>query len=365
MIVTRSALGPVHALVALALPLLAGCRGAPAPDQAAAGALPVVAVRTVVATIQPVVRTVSVTGTVVARPGSYAVLSAPAATRVSRVFVSAGDVVRQGAPLVAFDRTAFDAAYGQAAAGASAARLAAERAQRLAVAGIAPRKDVERAMTARAQADAALAVARRQRELSTLHAPLAGVVSRMNAVLDGSVDINQPLVEIVDPAALELLLMLGEADAGAVRPGAPVTFASSAADAPGSGTVTTVAPTLDSVSRGVAVRVRVARPAHALRIGESVTAQIALESGAPVLAVPVAALVPDADGFKVFVRDSAGIAHARPVQIGARTATLAAVTSGLNPGDEVVTEGAYGLEDGSKTNRLPPPSPTAPAPPAR
>jgi hypothetical protein len=69
---------------------------------------------------------------------------------------------------------------------------------------------------------------------------------------------------------------------------------------------------------------------------------------AAAVTVPVAALVPAGDGFQVFVVDSGGIAHVRPVTIGGRTEALVEITSGLAAGERVVTRGAYGVADGAR-----------------
>jgi membrane fusion protein (multidrug efflux system) len=66
--------------------------------------------------------------------------------------------------------------------------------------------------------------------------------------------------------------------------------------------------------------------------------------------VPVAALVPEGDGFKVFVVNAANIALSRKVTVGRRSDTTADITSGLSGGERVVTEGAYGVEDSVKVN---------------
>jgi membrane fusion protein (multidrug efflux system) len=64
--------------------------------------------------------------------------------------------------------------------------------------------------------------------------------------------------------------------------------------------------------------------------------------------VPVEALVPQGDGFQVYVVDSAGIAHARLVSVGTRNEARAEITSGLAAGETVVTTGAYGVTDSVK-----------------
>jgi len=85
-----------------------------------------------------------------------------------------------------------------------------------------------------------------------------------------------------------------------------------------------------------------------MRIGETVFGLIAVNVKPAAIVIPVEALVPEGDGFKVFVVDAAGMAHEREVTVGARTDKLAEITEGLTPGERVATQGAYGLEDSVK-----------------
>jgi hypothetical protein len=64
--------------------------------------------------------------------------------------------------------------------------------------------------------------------------------------------------------------------------------------------------------------------------------------------IPLAALVPTGEAFKVFVVDEKGIAQSRPVKIGGRTDTGAWITEGLKAGEKIVTTGAYGVDDSTK-----------------
>jgi membrane fusion protein (multidrug efflux system) len=112
--------------------------------------------------------------------------------------------------------------------------------------------------------------------------------------------------------------------------------------------VVDVAGTVDSASRSVSVRVQVVAPRRPLRIGETVFGRIAVATHPSALTVPLDALVPEGDGFKVFVVDAAGVAHTRPVTIGGQTTQVAEVTSGLTAGERIVTYGAYGVQDSAK-----------------
>ena len=336
-------------LAAAGLALLAWGCGKKEEGESAAAAT--VGVRTAVAAVQDVPLTVSGIGTVAPRPGRYAALSAPGATRVARIFAVAGQSVREGDPLIEFERAPFEAQARSAEAALTSALHAADRAARLAEAGVVPRKDVDQAQGDLALAQANAITARRALELATLRAPLAGVVTGMTAVVGAPVDVAQALVEIADPSALDVLVSLAPADAAPVRPGAAVTLnAGEAADATlvAAGVVGEVVPAVDSVTRAVTVRVRVTRPERSLRIGETLFGRIAVAAHPRAVTVPAEALVPDGEGFKVFVVDSAGVAHARPVTVGIRTGTSVEIVKGIAAGETVVTYGAYGVDDGAK-----------------
>jgi membrane fusion protein (multidrug efflux system) len=290
-------------------------------------------------------------GTVVPRPGHVAVLSAPAPTRITRVLASPGQPVRRGESLVEFDQAVFQAAARSAEVALGAAERNYERAQRLVDAGVAPRKDLYQAEADLARARADAVAARRNVELSVLHAPIEGVVTRMSAVLGASADANQPLVEVADPAILDIVLSVTPAEAAHIHPDAKLELRAGereTGDSLGPGTVVHVGSAVDSATRTVPVRARATKPVRMLRIGETVWARIELGVHPDAVVVPLDALVPEGDRFKVFVVDHEGVAHSRPVVVGARSDSLAQISSGLKPGERVVAAGAYGVADSAR-----------------
>jgi multidrug efflux pump subunit AcrA (membrane-fusion protein) len=68
--------------------------------------------------------------------------------------------------------------------------------------------------------------------------------------------------------------------------------------------------------------------------------------------IPAAALFQDAanNGYYVFVAGPDGQAHRATVAVGIRTQSQVQVTSGLKPGQIVITSGGYALSDGLKVN---------------
>jgi multidrug efflux pump subunit AcrA (membrane-fusion protein) len=82
-----------------------------------------------------------------------------------------------------------------------------------------------------------------------------------------------------------------------------------------------------------------------LRIGETVFGRITTGVASGAVVIPVAALVPEGEGYRVFVVDAGNIAHARAVTVGGRDEGRVEILSGLAAGETVVTDGAYGVED--------------------
>jgi RND family efflux transporter MFP subunit len=329
--------------------LVSACSSA--KDESTDAAVTAVGVRTAVVTTQPFFETLGTIGAVEPRAGHVALLSAPAPTRVTQVFVSAGKIVSRGTTLVALDQSILREAARASDAALVAAQRTHERARTLSAAGILPRKDLEQATADLAKARADVANQRRILQLSILRSPIAGVVTKMNAVLGAAVDTNQPLVEVADPTSVDILLSVGPTEAATVHPGAKVNIRSgekATGEVLGVGTVLDVAGIIDSASRSVSVRVRAATTTRPLRLGETIYGEITLATRENAVVAPIDALVPDGDGFKVFVVDQSGIAHARPVTVGGRTDKVAEIKSGLRGGETIVTYGAYGLDDSVK-----------------
>jgi RND family efflux transporter MFP subunit len=341
----------VRRLVLVVAGVVAACRARASAD--AESTQPAVVAQTAVATEQPFARIVRAIGSVTPRPGHFAELAAPGPTRVARIVGAVGQRVAVGDTLVEFERAPFDAAAQSAATALETAQRNYARAVRLVQAGILPPKDSDQAATDLAQAQVAAVTARRSQQLATLRAPIVGVVTRMAAVLGASVDVSQPLVQIADPAALDVVFNVTPGEAAELRDGDSVVVTAGETqrgDVLGSGTVTGVSAAVDSVSRAVAVRTRLRHPARPLRIGESVFGRIVTAVEGHAVTIPIAALVPTAggEGFQVFVVDSQHVAHARPVVVAGRTEAVAEIVSGLQVGEVVVTTGAYGVVEGAR-----------------
>lgn len=306
--------------------------------------------KTAVVTEQPFVETLDATAVVSGRPDHMAILSAPSAARISAVHVVAGQRVAKGDVLIELDQVAFRGAMNAADAALAASEKQYARQQRLADAGIAAKREVELAQTELAAARSTAETAHRQADLSVIRSPIAGVVTSVAAVLGATADPAQALVQVTDGSVLDLSMNIVPADAARLHVGASLEVLGEGknATAIGNGVLTAVGAAVDSATRAIAVRASLRQSVRPLHVGETVPVRIAVATRAKALVVPIAALVPDGEAFKVFVVDEQGIAHAREVEVNGRSDAYAEVVKGLKAGERIVTYGAYGMDDSVK-----------------
>jgi RND family efflux transporter MFP subunit len=216
------------------------------------------------------------------------------------------------------------------------------------------RKDADAAAPGAPEAQAGLVQARHMLAQGVLRSPISGVVSRVDAALNAMADPAQPLVEVVDPRGLQLVFSVPPDQAGRIHPGTEVRVSSGRAGSGGllgTGRVTGISAVIDTVSGSVDVRATLVNPLGGLFAGEDVSGLFTVEQSRAAVAVPAEALVPAGDGLQLFVIDAQGVAHARPVTVGARSGNAVQIASGLRGGETVAVSGAYGLQDGARVRR--------------
>jgi HlyD family secretion protein len=285
-----------------------------------------------------------------------------------------------------------EATLGTARANETLAQSNLARQRRLFERGIAPRKDVDDAETqakvtaaavqqaesalaaarvnaakgigeARTQssvaaggveaAQAALDVARAELARAAIRSPIAGTVTK-RTINDGeSVDPATAAFEVIDASSLDVVANLPAGYLGRVKTGdLAVVRVEPVPDKEFSGGVVQVAPSVDTQTNTVAVRVRLANPDGELKAGIYGSARIAVEIHQNALAVPQEALVVEGDETFVFVPQGDKV-EKRKVSVGIREGGRVEITEGLKDNEHVVTQGAYGLGDGTKIKIVP------------
>jgi HlyD family secretion protein len=110
------------------------------------------------------------------------------------------------------------------------------------------------------------------------------------------------------------------------------------------GKVTVVSPALDPGSTTVEVWVQAVNPRRRLKPGASVHLSMLAETVENAVVVPAPAVITGSDGStSVIVVDSGAKPHQKSVKVGITAGDKVQVTDGLQPGEQVVTVGAFEL----------------------
>lgn len=275
---------------------------------------------------------------------------------------------------------------GSARQALQAARRTYESRQKLYAQGALPRLDLDQAQVAYVQAQSAERIAEQQYEAlqkgganqqreaaqgqltaarahyqaaeaqlsySNIRSPISGVVAERPVYPGELATPSAPLMTIMDISQVVARVHLPQKEAAQVKVGDAATLtAENGGRVPAR--ITLVSPALDPSSTTVQVWAQARNPGDRLRPGANVQLTIRVATLPDALVVPASALLTAADGStSVMVIGADHKAHARAVTVGARAAGLAQIIKGLRAGEEVITTGAYGLDEGTAVRAAP------------
>lgn len=179
-----------------------------------------------------------------------------------------------------------------------------------------------------------------------LEAPIAGLVSKVNLAPGQPVSPEDALMEILDLSTLEAVASVPQHLAGKLKPGQTARIRFQALpDKVYEAQLAHIAVEADAGSSTLEAAFHMANPDQLLRPGMRAEFSIVVSQREGVLSIPRSAVQGDSAQRFVYVKDY-DLKNAfvkAPVMLGAQNDDFVEVTSGLLPGDEVVTRGAYAL----------------------
>jgi membrane fusion protein, heavy metal efflux system len=178
-------------------------------------------------------------------------------------------------------------------------------------------------------------------------APIGGVVTHRDLVLNGAVQPETHLMEVVDLSEVFAEGQIFEGQVARVRKGQKVRV--NVASFPGEtfeGVVELIGAGLDPQTRTLKVWAHVANPELRLRPNMRATLNIVTDAADSVIAVPHSAILGDVGHLFAFVQaDEEGLIYERrPVVTGIRDDKYVEIIEGIFPTDKVVTLGNYQLQ---------------------
>jgi cobalt-zinc-cadmium efflux system membrane fusion protein len=319
-----------------------------------------------------------VPGEVQLRTGGQSEVTAPIDGRLADAVavivgraVTLGQVLAQIAPPVSApsDRTTLEVAKTEAENNLAFARRDRERAQRLVDAGAVPARRLEEARLSETTIEIRLKAAETRlaqyeasrgaegdggSRLFSVRAPMTGTIVESHAVSGANIRAGDMLFRIVDTESVYVSANVPEAELVRLRQvtGAELQTPNSPATKP-LGRQISVGRMIDPQSRTVPVLYEMNNSDRQLVVGQAVQIRLFTSPNTKAPAIRESAIVDDAGRPVVFVQLSGEAFARRPVTLGNRQGEYVQVATGVQPGERVVTKGAYLIRLSSMSSQIP------------
>ena len=280
------------------------------------------------------------------RANETVTLSSNVTDRVSAIRFEDGQRVAAGDVLVEMANAEETAALKEAQATVSEASRQVNRLRPLVDQGAASRSALDtqnrNLATARAQLDAV------KSRLSDriIAAPFEGVVGLRNISVGALLQPGSVITTLDDDKVMKLDFSVPAIFLSVLREGLPIEARTRAyPERVFKGEVASIASQIDPVTRAITVRALIPNDEKILKPGLLMTVTLS-KNERTALAIPELSLVVESDKHFVYLVNGETV-EKRQVTIGAREPGFAEITSGLSPGDVIVTDGVAKLTDGA------------------
>lgn len=294
--------------------------------------------------------------TVVAAPGSEAVIVVRASGAISKINRRLGDAVKAGEALAlvnSMDAASMAAERGVTQAKADLARKTFDRESRLYDLGVTPKQDMEAAKAALVVAEAevrrAATVARAAHvtesgDAVAVVSPISGRVTAQHAVLGAFVGPDTELFRVAADGAVQVEAAITAPDTRRISPGDQATIVPRSGS-PVLATVRSVTPTVSAGSQSATAILIPNSATSNLVVGEGVQVRLrSSSSGEQETGTVPEDAIQSLDGRDVvFVRTADGFI-ARQVLVGVRSGGIAQVLKGVRAGESIATKNAFLLK---------------------
>lgn len=286
--------------------------------------------------------------------------------------IDVGDFVKAGTVLACIRPSDYqdqikeaEAELAKAQATAEAAKLSFGRMSALFAAASATKPefdnsqaDSERANAAVKQASAQLSLARTQLADSIIHAPKDGWITAKNIAVGSLVGGSVSAFTLIDTHLVRVSFGIPDTEMQLVHLGQTLQVSTEAAG-DYQGRVTSISPSADSKTRVYTVEVTLPNSENRLKAGMIATLELRQATPQDVTVIPLSAVLrspQDPNAYTVMIPVSASngtVARPRTVQLDGTYGDKIAVTSGLQPGDRVITTGASLVHGGDPLQIIP------------
>lgn len=333
---------------------------------------PPTAVTTVIAKRETWPSTLNVIGTAQAIQG--VTVSADLPGTVAKINFDSGKPVHAGDILVELDTRQERAQLAQAIADRDLARINYNRQQQLVKEGVVAQSEYDNAFAQQKNTEAKVGEIQATIDRKTIRAPFSGILGLRQIDLGQYLAAGAAIVPLQSINPIYVNFGVPQQQAPQVQNGRIVHVTID--QLPGfqlSGRVTAADSVVDQTTRNIQIQATLQNPVGKLRPGMFVRVSVGLGASQDVIALPASAIAYAPYGDSVYVvteiKDPKGKTYKgvrqQFVKMQGARGDLVGIISGLNPGDEVVSSGAFKLRTGAPVvvnNTVQPPDNPKPNP---
>ena len=322
--------------------------------QGASFQMPPEAVTTIVAQQIEWPATLSAIGSVAAVQG--VVVSADLSGTVDRVAFDSGKAVRQGEVLVELDTRQERAQLAAAEAQRDLARTNFDRMQGLLKDNVISRAEYDSATADDKQSEARAGEIRAAIQRKRITAPFSGILGIRQVNVGQYLSSGDPIVQLQSLNPIYVNFDVPQQAIAQMRTGREVRITTGqVAGVEFTGRITAIDSVVNAGTRNIQVQATLANPEGMLRPGMFVETEVNVGAGRSLITIPATAISyapygdsvyvvasmkgPNGEAYKGVRQQFVKLDGARGDQVG--------VTSGVKPGDEVVTSGVFKLRNGA------------------
>lgn len=262
-------------------------------------------------------------------------------TRIEKIFVEVGDVVKKGQQLVKMESTQLATSLAQL----DNLKIELERVKALYQSGGVSKQQLDQLQT---QYDVAKKSADNLKDNIYLTSPINGIVTARNFD-NGDVAAGQPILQVMQINPVKLKINIPESFYNNVKKGMQVTAKTEIFGAEEfSGTVSLIYPTIDPLTRTFTCEVKVNNANSKLKPGMFGRVELNLGKAATIMVSDKAVVKQSGSNDKYIFVENNGVVEYRKVQLGRRIEDKIEVISGIADGENVVITGQSKLMDGTK-----------------
>ncbi|MGO8693344.1 MAG: efflux RND transporter periplasmic adaptor subunit [Rectinemataceae bacterium] len=270
---------------------------------------------------------------------SEAAVSASLPEVVREIHGAVGDFVHRDDVIVRFSQD--NATYQQAKVALESAKATYKRFNTMFENSAVSPQDFDAVKVQYAQAQAGFKTID---DMINLKAPIDGYITRLDVQVSDNVNPGSPLFTVSRLDAIEAKLWVGADEIRRIRTGQVAVV--EGMGTPLRGAITQVALVMDARQKAFPVTATFADPLFALASGGSADISVEVYRSDAVVA-HLDELIHEGGDYYAFVVEK-GVAQRRKLTMGRQSDLSFEIVDGLRPGDELVTEGAQNLSDGTK-----------------